>query len=197
MFKTGLFALALMATASFTGFASAEAKVGEAAPAFSLQDQDGKAVSLDEHKGKVVVLEWFNEECPFVVKHYKTGNMNALAAKYAEKDVVWIAVNSSNFTTNDKNKAIAEKWSIKHPILNDANGATGKAYDAKTTPDMFIINKDGKVAYKGAIDSIKDSDSESIAKATNYVAKALDEVLADTAVSQAETKPYGCSVKYK
>lgn len=197
MFKTTLIALAMMVTASFTSFANAEAKIGEAAPSFSLQDQDGKTVSLDSFKGKVVVLEWFNNECPFVQKHYKTGAMNALAAKYAEKDVVWLGVNSSHFTSNDKNKAIAAEWSIKHPILNDADGKTGKAYDAKTTPDMFIINKDGKLVYKGAIDSIKDEDTESLAKATNFVAKALDEVLADTAVSQPETKPYGCSVKYK
>ena len=197
MFKTSLIALALMVTASFTGFARAEAKVGEAAPSFSLQDQNGKTVSLEDFKGKVVVLEWFNDECPFVVKHYKTGNMNSVASKYAGKDVVWIAINSTKTTTNEKNKEIAGKWSIDRPILNDADGTTGKAYDAKTTPDMFVIGKDGKLLYKGAIDSVKDTETDSIAGATNYVAKALDEILADTAVSQPETKPYGCSVKYK
>jgi peroxiredoxin len=197
MFKTSLVTLALMVTASFTAFTRAEAKVGEAAPAFSLQDQNGKTVSLADYKGKVVVLEWFNDQCPFVQKHYKTGNMNNLAAKYAEKDVVWLAINSSHFTSNGDNAKVAKDWSINHPILNDASGATGKAYDAQTSPHMFVIDKEGKIAYKGAIDSIKDEDPESIPKATNYVAKAMDEVLAGTAVSQPETKPYGCSVKYK
>ena len=107
------------------------------------------------------------------------------------------SINSTSSTTNEKNKAIAQKWSIERPILNDASGTTGKAYEAKTTPDMFIINTDGKLVYKGAIDSIKDADTESLAKAVNYVDKALDETLAGSAVSEPETKPYGCSVKYK
>lgn len=188
-------AFMLVATALTTTL-RAEAKVGEAAPAFSLTDQEGKAVTLADFAGKVVVLEWFNDGCPYVQKHYKEGHMNNLAAQYKEKGVVWIAVNSTNTTTNEKNKAIATKWTINRSILNDASGATGKAYGAKTTPDMFVIGTDGKIAYKGAIDSTSDSETSSIAASTNYVAKALDETLAKTAVSTPETKPYGCSVKY-
>jgi peroxiredoxin len=194
----------LMLAVVLTGFIAmsasqsrAEAKVGEAAPSFSLQDQDGKTVSLSDFAGKIVVLEWFNDECPFVQKHYKTGAMNATAEKYKADGVVWLAINSSHFTTNDKNKEIAGKWNIARPILNDASGTTGKAYNAKTTPGMYVIGKDGKLAYSGAIDSNDDSDTESLSGATNYVAKALDEMLADKPVSTPETKSYGCSVKYK
>jgi len=188
-------ALMLVATAAVSTV-KAEAKVGAAAPAFSLTDQDGKTVSLADLKGKIVVLEWFNEECPYVVKHYKEGHMNALANQYKDKDVVWIAINSTKGKDDAKNKDIAGKWSIERPILNDAKGEIGKAYGAKTTPHMFVINAEGNVAYKGAIDDNSDSDTSSIASSTNHVKKALDETLAGTAVSTSETKPYGCSVKY-
>jgi peroxiredoxin len=192
-----LFAAALMLLATTaTSTVRAEAKVGDAAPAFSLTDQDGKTVSLADFAGKVVVLEWINDQCPYVQKHYKEGHMNNLAAQYKDKGVVWLAINSTSSTSDEKNKAIASKWSITRPILNDASGATGKAYGAKTTPHMYVIGTDGKLAYKGAIDSNNDSETSSIASATNYVAKALDETLAGTAVSTPETKPYGCSVKY-
>jgi peroxiredoxin len=192
-----LFAAALMLLATTaTSTVRAEAKVGDAAPAFSLTDQDGKTVSLADFAGKVVVLEWINDQCPYVQKHYNEGHMNNLAAQYKDKGVVWLAINSTSSTSDEKNKAIASKWSITRPILNDASGATGKAYGAKTTPHMYVIGTDGKLAYKGAIDSNNDSETSSIASATNYVAKALDETLAGTAVSTPETKPYGCSVKY-
>jgi peroxiredoxin len=192
-----LFAAALMLLATtVTSTVRAEAKVGDAAPAFSLTDQDGKTVSLADFAGKVVVLEWFNDQCPYVQKHYKEGHMNNLAAQYKDKGVVWLAINSTSSTSNEKNKAIASKWSVSRPILNDASGATGKAYGARTTPHMYVIGTDGKLAYKGAIDSNNDSETSSIASATNYVARALDETLAGTAVSTPETKPYGCSVKY-
>jgi peroxiredoxin len=194
-----LVTLATFAIGSFvsTSMVRAEAKVGEPAPSFTLQDQTGKTVSLSDFVGKVVVLEWFNDQCPFVQKHYKTGAMNNLAAKYGKEGVVWLAVNSSNFTTNDKNAAVAKDWNIDRPILNDASGATGKAYGAKTTPGMYVIGKDGKLLYAGAIDSIDDDETSSLSKATNYVGKALDEILADKPVTTPETKSYGCSVKYK
>ncbi|HEV7300981.1 MAG TPA: thioredoxin family protein [Tepidisphaeraceae bacterium] len=196
MRSVNLFVAALMMVGFVANFAKADVKVGDMAPSFTLEDQNGKTHSLSDYAGKVVVLEWFNDECPYVQKHYKEGHMNALAKQYEGKEVVWLAVNSSNFTANDKNKSIAEKWSIDRPILNDASGATGKAYGAKTTPDMFVIGTDGKVLYKGAIDNNSDSETSSIASAENHVAKALDEVLADKPVTKAETKPYGCSVKY-
>ena len=188
-------AAALMLVGTLTNFASAAVKVGDAAPSFTLQDQDGKTHSLSDFAGKVVVLEWFNDQCPYVKKHYKEGHMNKLAEQYKAKGVVWLAINSSDFTTNEKNKEIAGKWTIDRPILNDASGETGKAYGAKTTPDMFVIGTDGKVLYKGAIDSNSDSETSSIASSENYVAKALDEVLDNKYVTKTESKPYGCSVK--
>ncbi len=175
---------------------AAIAKVGEKAPAFSLQDQDGKTVNLADLADKVVVLEWFNEQCPFVKKHYQNGDMNKLAAGFTERGVVWLAVNSSNFTTNEANKKTAGEWSMSRPILNDASGATGMAYGAKTTPHMYVINK-GVLVYAGAIDSVSSSSADDVAGATNFVAAALNDVLDGKPVAQAETKSYGCSVKYK
>jgi peroxiredoxin len=201
MRKLGL-SLTMLALAALVGYSFAEekkkggAEVGQPAPAFSLQDQDGNTVSLEDYKGKVVVLEWFNNECPFVVKFYKNGDMNQIAQSYAEKDVVWLAINSTKGKTNEDNKKIAGEWKIERPILNDSDGATGKAYGATNTPHMFVINADGVLVYKGAIDSIRSADPEDIAKATNHVRAALDEVLEGKTVTVAETIPYGCSVKY-
>ena len=170
--------------------------IGKPVPNFSLQDQNGKTITLADLKGKIVVLEWFNEGCPFVQKHYSTGNMNAVAAKYTGEDVVWLAINSTSSATNASNLKAAEDWKIERPILNDSAGTVGKAYGAKNTPHMFVINKDQTLAYRGAIDSMASTESSDIAGSTNYVAKALDELKAGKAVSQPETKPYGCSVKY-
>jgi peroxiredoxin len=170
--------------------------IGQAAPTFSLQDQNGKTINLSDYSWKIVVLEWFNNSCPYVQKFYNGGAMNTLAKKYEEKGVVWLAVNSTKERSVSDNKAISEKWSINRPILSDASGATGRAYGAKTTPNMYIIDKAGNLAYQGAIDSIPTDEPADIEKATNYVAQALDELLEGKPVSKAETKPYGCSVKY-
>jgi peroxiredoxin len=172
------------------------AKVGAAAPAFTLKDQSGKDVSLSDFSGKIVVLEWFNDGCPFVQKHYKTGNMNSVASKYAGKDVVWLAVNSTKSASQSHNAKVAGEWKMERPILDDSAGKVGHAYGATNTPNMFIIDKDGKLVYRGAIDSDTSDDAAATKTATNYVAKALDELLAGKTVSQPETKPYGCSVKY-
>lgn len=179
-----------------TAAAGGSAKIGEAAPAFSLQDQDGKTHSLADYAGKVVVLEWFNEQCPYVVKHYSGGHMNTLAKKYAEKDVVWLAVNTTAGKSAQDNKKIAGDWKIDRPILADTTTEVAKAYGAKNTPTMYVIDKEGKLAYMGAIDSDRSDDSSKIEGATNYVAKALDEVLAGKSVSEPKTKAYGCGVKY-
>jgi peroxiredoxin len=183
------------ATTTADEAAAAKAAVGSQAPDFQLKDQDGKIVSLSEFKDKVVVLEWFNDGCPFVVKQYSAGDMNKTAEKYRAQNVVWLAVNSTSGTDNGHNKQIAGKWSIERPVLNDADGKVGQAYGAKTTPHMFIVNK-GTIAYNGAIDSTASPEQSDIAKSENYVAKALDEVLAGKSVSTPQTKPYGCSVKY-
>ncbi len=194
------FALLVVAAMVFTQIAAkaklADLAIGKPAPDFTLEDQNGKTVHLADLKGKIVVLEWFNEGCPFVQKHYSTGNMNAVASKHTGEDVVWLAINSSKSANNASNLKAAKEWSMDRPILNDASGAVGKAYGAKNTPQMFIINKDQTVAYRGAIDSKASAESEDIAGSTNYVAQALDELKAGKSVSQAETKPYGCSVKY-
>ena len=172
----------------------ATAKIGQMAPDFSLQDQNGKTVKLSDLKGKTVVLEWFNQGCPYVVRHYKTKTMIETANKYKDKDVVWLAINTTGKSAED-NKTTAQSWGIEYPILNDTTTQVAQQYGAKTTPQMYIIDKDGKLVYNGAIDD--DSSAEGGNAKTNYVAKALDEVLAGKQVSTAETKPYGCGVKYK
>lgn len=191
-----VFALTSVAAEKSGKSAKSDAAIGQPAPAFSLQDQSGKTVSLADFSGKIVVLEWFNNGCPYVVKHYKGGHMNQLAKKYEDQGVVWLAVNSTKNKTIEDNRKISEEWSINRPVLSDASGETGHAYGARTTPHMYVINKDGTLAYKGAIDSINSDDTDDVSKAQNYVAAALDELLAGKPVSKPETQPYGCSVKY-
>jgi peroxiredoxin len=195
----GLAAAALLATGLALRAAdvvpSQGAKVGTAAPAFTLTNQDGKPTSLSDYSGKVVVLEWFNDGCPFVQRHYKDGDMNQAAEAFAPKGVVWLAINSTKETDDAHNKAAAEKWSMNREILNDATGTVGHEYGATNTPNMFVIGKDGTVAYRGAIDNDPDGD-KSPGDKINYVTKALTEILAGQTVSTPETKPYGCSIKY-
>jgi peroxiredoxin len=197
MFKRSLTAVAA-AGLLFCATAASQAavEIGQAAPEFSLVDQHGKTVKLSDFVGKIVVLEWFNEECPYVKKHYTGGAMNATAAKYAEKGVVWLAVNSTSAADVARNLKAATDWKMDRPILDDHTGKVGHAYDAKNTPHVFIIDGQGKLIYRGAIDSKPSSSSADISSATNYAAKALDEALAGKPVSQSETKPYGCTVKY-
>ncbi|MBS0196569.1 MAG: thioredoxin family protein [Planctomycetes bacterium] len=174
------------------------AKVGESAPEFKLKDTDGKDVNLADYKGKVVVLEWFNPDCPFIIKHHQKNNtFNDLYTKYNAKGVVFLAINSG---AEGKQGAGAERsakakteYKMQYPILMDGNGKVGQMYGAKTTPHCFVIGKDGKLLYQGAIDD--DKSPETPGK-TNYVAKALDEILAGSTVSTPETKSYGCPVKY-
>ena len=193
----------LLATGISTAFAEtlAKAKVGDAAPAFSLKDSKGVTQTLAQYKGKVVVLEWTNFDCPFVKKHYGSGNMQKLQADAKAKDVVWLTINSSNvgkegyYTGKDLDKKIAEN-KLTTPYLFDTDGTVGKMYGAKTTPDMYIINKAGTLVYSGAIDDKATTKISDVAGAKNYVAQSLDEVLADKPVSLASTKPYGCGIKY-
>jgi peroxiredoxin len=170
--------------------------IGAKAPDFTLQDQDGKTVSLHDLLGKIVVLEWTNSQCPIVQRHYHEKTMQHLYSQYQDKSVAWLAINSSYFATNDLNKQWAVDQSIAYPVLNDASGATGKAYHATNTPNMFIIGTDGTLLYKGAIDNDPQGE-KSAGDRINYVHQALDEILAAKSVSVPETKPYGCSVKYK
>jgi peroxiredoxin len=174
------------------------AKIGEPAPTFTLTDTDGKTHKLEDLKGKVVVLEWYNAECPYVVKHHvKNKTMANLAEKYKAQDVVWLAVNSNVPGTQGAGKtfnADAKKdMQIAYPIMLDDNASVSKAYGAKTTPHMYIIDKNGILVYNGAIDN---NPSPSKLGDVNYVDQALTQVLAGETVSEPTSKPYGCSVKY-
>lgn len=178
------------------------AKLNEQAPNFKLIDSNGKEHSLSDFKGKIIVLEWINYECPFVKKHYNSKNMQAIQEKYTNADVVWLAICSSaeskqgNFS-NDEINSRSKKHNAKFTAyLIDSNGKVGKMYGAKTTPHMFVIDKDGKIVYAGGIDDKASTDIEDIKSARNYVSSALDELLAGKTVSNQSSTPYGCSVKY-
>ncbi len=182
--------------------AQAAAEIGKAAPEFTLTDTNGTEHSLSDFKGKIVVLEWLNYNCPFVKKHYSGGNMQGLQEKYTGKDVIWLSINSTKEDHNDyksaedSNKATKEHNAKPTAVLLDADGTVGKAYGAKTTPHMYVIDKEGNLAYMGAIDSVKSTNPDDIAGATNYVAAAVDALMAGEAVATAETQPYGCGIKY-
>jgi len=171
---------------------------GTKAPAFTLKNIEGKDVSLKDFKGKIVVIEWVNYNCPFVKKHYdKSGNMPALQKKYIGKGVVWIGICSSNPKHRDyrdeKNLKAAAKERGAHytALLMDADGKIGREYKARTTPHMFIIDKQGYVAYQGAIDSVRSKDPADVKGATNYVSQVVDALLAGKKVPVAATQPYG------
>jgi peroxiredoxin len=172
-----------------------EKKSVREAPAFTLSSFDGKTVNLSDYKGKIVVLEWFNLECPFVKYHYDTAHtMVELANKYKNKNVVWLAVNSTSDTTQQANKEFAKKHKLPYPILDDKSGKVGLYYGARTTPHMFIVSTEGKIVYDGAIDnSPMGTLKEGV---VNYVDQALKELTSGKTVSVASSKPYGCSVKY-
>lgn len=170
-------------------------EVGEKAPGFTLEDHNGNKVSLSDFEGKVVVLEWTNPDCPFVKRHYAAGTMKQLAATYGAKDVVWLTINSTHYMDAKANREFATAGKLEVPILIDADGRVGKLFGARTTPHMFVIGADGEVVYNGAVDD--DPRGGKGDGATNYVAAALDDTLAGKSVATAETKPYGCSVKYK
>src|SRR6266705_5676815 len=177
--------------------------VGSTAPDFSLADAKGQTNSLSQYKGKYVVLEWFNPECPFVKKHYGTDNMQKLQKEYTDKGVFWLTIDSNapgtegNLTPEQAEK-VATSWKTQQTaLLLDPDGKVGRAYGAKNTPNMVIINPEGKIAYEGAIDSKATPNPADIPSSTNYVKAALDQSLAGKPVSNPQTKPYGCSVKYK
>lgn len=199
--KTKLLLTALTCLAASASFAQ-EAKTGSDAPAFTLKDTTGKTHNLADYKGKFVVLEWFNEGCPFVKKHYGSGNMQKLQKEYTGKDVVWLSINSSapgkegHVTTESAPKTITDWKMDSTKILLDHDGKVGKLYGAKTTPHMFVIDQAGKLIYQGAIDSKASPNAADIESSENYVKVALDSALAGKPVANASTKPYGCSVKY-
>ncbi|HEY0646306.1 thioredoxin family protein [Phenylobacterium sp.] len=194
--------IALAAASALAAPAVAAPTVGQPAPAFSAVDANGKTRSLAEFKGKTVVLEWTNSGCPYVRKHYDSGNMQSLQRVAAKDGIVWLTViSSAPGTQGYVAGADARAWKAKEKaahadLLLDPEGVVGRAYEAKTTPHMYVIDKAGKLAYMGGIDDKPSSDPDSLKGAKNYVTAALADVKAGRPVAQATTRPYGCSVKY-
>jgi peroxiredoxin len=179
-----------------TGGAQVAQQRGRPAPEFELDSFDGRTFKLSDYGDRIVVLEWFNFECPFSKYHYATKDtMVNLAGKYKDQGVVWLAVNSTNHTTPEANTEFARKHKLPFPILDDRSGRVGRAYGAKTTPHMFIIH-DGRIVYEGAIDSAPLGKTSGDGGKINYVDKALSELTSGQPVSRPMTPPYGCSVKY-
>ena len=179
------------------------AVTGNEAPAFTLVDSDGKTHSLSDFAGKTVVLEWTNKDCPFVRKFYDTHSMQQWQETYtADGETVWLTICSSapgkqgHMSASDWTAYRQEQGMRSTAILIDEDGAVGKAYGAKTTPHMYIIDPEGTLRYQGAIDSIRSTKAEDIGEATNYVAEALASLKAGTDIAETDTQPYGCSVKY-
>jgi peroxiredoxin len=188
------------ATASnFTGPAP---EVGKAAPAFSVADTNGKTHSLSQYKGKWVVLEWLNHDCPYVRKHYGTGTMQALQKKYVDKGVVWLSVvssapgNQGHFSNEKANELTKEKNASPSAVLIDPSGTVGRTYHARTTPHMFVIDPKGTLLYMGGIDDKPSAKPADIEGARKHVDIALQEAMAGKPVSVPSSQPYGCSVKY-
>lgn len=189
-----------------TGVANAAATSGQPAPSFQATDSNGNDVSLDDFSGEYVVLEWLNPSCPFTGKHYDSGNMQALQKKYVKKGVKWLSVYTmpesgllTRFFTKSSEKMnnwLEENEAAPTALLMDMDTSLGQLYGAKTTPHMFVINREGKVIYAGAIDDTRSTDVDDIPSSTNYVAAALDEALSGKPVTAAVTRPYGCAVKY-
>jgi len=192
-------ALALVLASASSAWA---AKVGQAAPDFSAPDLQGKAVKLSDYRGKYVVLEWTNPDCPYVQRHYNSGNMPELQKELGAKDVVWLTVNSTNQSSGEfktpqqMGKWMGEKGAAPKATLIDKDSKVGKLYDARTTPHMYIIDPQGKLIYAGAIDDKRWASAEATKQAKNHVRAALGEAMAGKPVSVAATSPYGCTVKY-
>ena len=186
-----LFIYTLLAVAALV--ANAQVQNGSPAPDFALKDSTGKDQKLSDYKGKIVVLEWANDECPFCQRHYGPAKTMIKLAN-ANADVVWLAIDSTSTHTPEMDAAWVQKETIPFPVLSDQDGTVGKAYGAKTTPHMFVIAADGTLAYQGAIDNNPRGNKSNV---VNYVEKALTELKAGKPVTEASTRPYGCSVKYK
>jgi peroxiredoxin len=195
------FLLTALLFAATTG-AQANAQLGQPAPALQVKDAQGKAVSLADFKGKTVVLEWVNPGCPFVKKHYGAQNMQATQKAALGQGAVWLSISSTAPSTSDyKKPAELSGWlqaqgAAPSALLMDDDGTAGKAWGAKTTPHLYIVNPAGLLVYAGAIDSIPSANPADISRATNFVTQALGELKAGQPVSKPATTPYGCSVKY-
>ena len=201
--KTKLLIALVSGLAATALFAADSPAVGTTAPDFSVTDSKGKTQTVSQYKGKYVVLEWFNPDCPFVKKHYGSGNMQKLQEEFTGKGVVWLSIDSSapglegHLTPEQANQKLTELKTKQTALLLDPDGKAGRTYGAKNTPHMFVINPEGKIIYEGAIDSKATPNPADIASSTNYVKVALDESLGGKTVTTPSSRPYGCSVKYK
>ncbi|GAA0487335.1 thioredoxin family protein [Parasphingorhabdus litoris] len=200
--KSALASLAAVATISIAMPLAAAQKNGAIAQDFKLTDMYGKTVQLSDFRGKTVVMEWHNPGCPFVVKHYDSGNMQATQAAARKQDVVWLTINSGakgkqgHMNGPEAQKLVKQQdMSASHYLL-DAKGIVGKAYAAKTTPHMYIVDGSGKLVYQGGIDNKPTANKADIKGARNHVTAALNELKAGKQISVAQSRPYGCSVKY-
>jgi peroxiredoxin len=192
-----------MLVIGFLAFSSV--KNGETAPSFSLMNQDKQTVSLDEFRGKKVVLEWTNHDCPFVKRHYETRNMQTLQKDMTDNEVVWLSVVSSAegkqgyISSTQAKQLTADRDANPTHVLLDKKGEVGRLFSAKTTPHMFVIDEMGKVQYQGAIDNLGNTGalfSTDLSRAKNYVRNAVSQLMSGEEVEDKKTRPYGCSVKY-
>jgi peroxiredoxin len=202
MIRKSFLLLGVLATLAVTLVAYA-VRVGNAAPDFTGTDSNGKTHKLSEYQGKYVVLEWTNNGCPYTQKHYESGNMQALQKEWTAKGVVWFTVLSSApgeqgyMTASQENAYVGKEHAAPTAVLLDPTGVIGHAYEAKTTPHMFVIDPSGKLIYAGAIDDHATTDPEDIKSSKNYVSDALSASMAGKPVATSYTRPYGCSVKYQ
>lgn len=188
------FAFCVLTVASESKENKSKTELGSKAPEFGLEDQNDNKVDLSDFSENLVVLEWLNPDCPFVQRHYKSKTMTTLAEKFKDKNVYWLAINSTHYMNKEDNKKWIDKFNIEYPILDDSSGLVGNMYGAKTTPNMFIIDESGTLVYSGAIDD--DPRGSKNKNSVNYVDQALGEIIAGKPVTISRTKPYGCSVKY-
>jgi peroxiredoxin len=194
--------VAILTAALLPLLIAAQARVGAPAPQFTATDSRGQTESLEQYRGKFVVLEWHNQGCPYTRKHYVSGNMQSLQKEWTAKGVVWFTVISSAdgqqgyVTASEENAYLAKMHADPTAVLLDPEGKLGRLYDAKTTPQMIVIDPSGKLIYDGAIDNRPTPDVDDIRGADNYVSDALNEALAGEPIAISHTRPYGCSVKY-
>lgn len=197
-----LVAITALVVALVPIYAAAQAVVGSPAPNFTATDSYGQTHTLSEYRGKYVVLEWHNRDCPYTHKHYVSGNMEALQKEWTAKDVVWFTVISSApgkqgyVTDAEENEYLQQMHADPTAVLMDPEGKLGRLYDAKTTPEMYVIDPEGKLIYEGAIDNRPTTDVSDIKGADNYLSDALTEAMAGKPVEHPYTRSYGCSVKY-
>ena len=198
-FKIGV----LSAVFLIAGLAAAQATLDKPAPNFTGQGSDGKMYTLADYRGKFVVLQWYNRDCPFIHKHYDSGNMQKLQDIYGKKGVIWFEILSSApgkegyMTAAEAQENRGKSGTKSIATLVDPEGTIGKLYAAKSTPHMFVIDPKGILIYQGAIDDHATADASDIPSSKNYVVAALDEAMAGKPVSNPSTRPYGCGVKYK